>query len=192
MNKIVPAAVASLSLLACLPAHAGDTRYYAGAATGFSKSTIENSAGERSSSKKHPLPLKLYAGVELTDYLALEAGYSGLAGKYAFDKRLFGTAAEPRLSSRAVYLAAKGSVAVSDAVDLHVKLGLAHSRYALSNAGANDRDLGDTKPMLGIGAAYKLTDRAAVTLELEHYGTVREQQSKLRQGRIQAGIRFGF
>ena len=197
MQKLVPATMLALSLLAASPVHADDRtsdtpRYYAGAATGLSKATLENGAGERFSSKKHPLPLKLYAGVELSDYLALEAGYSGSTGKHVFDQRLFGTGTEPRLSSQAIYLAAKGTVAVSESIDLHAKLGVARNHFELSNAGADDRDIRGTKPMIGIGAAYKLTDRAALTLEFESYGTVREQQTRLRQQRLQAGLKFGF
>ncbi len=193
MQKFVSASTLALSLIAASSVHADDTpRYYAGAATGFSKATLENSAGERFSSKKHPLPVKLYAGVELTDYLALEAGYSGSAGKHTLDKRLFGTATEPRLASQAIYLAVKGTVAVSQSIDLHAKLGVARNHFELTNAGTSNRDIKGTKPMIGIGAAYKLTENAAVTLEFESYGTVREQQTRLRQQRLQAGLKFGF
>ena len=197
MHKLVPSATLALSLLAATSVQAEDrtantSRYYIGAATGLSKSTLENSAGERFSSKKHPLPLKLYAGFELTDYLALEAGFSGSAGKHVFDKRLFGTATEPRLASQAIYLAAKGTVAVSESIELYAKLGVARNHFEISDAGAANRDITGTKPMIGIGAAYKLTDRAAITLEFENYGTVREQQSKLSQRRLQAGLKFGF
>lgn len=193
MQKFVTASTLALSLFAASTAHAGETpRYYAGIATGLSKSTLENSAGERFSGKKHPLPLKLYAGVELTDYLALEAGYSGSTGKHEFDKRLFGTATEPRLASQAIYLAARGTVAVSESIELHAKLGVARNHFELTNAGTNNRDLKGTKPMIGIGAAYKLSENAAVTLEFESYGTVREQHTSLRQQRLQAGLKFGF
>lgn len=193
MHTFAPASLLVLSLLAASPVHADDTpRHYVGAATGFSKSTLENSVGERFSSKKHPLPVKVYAGVALTEYLALEAGYSRSTGKHVFDKRLLGTTTEPRLASQAVYLAARGTVAVSESVDLHAKLGVARNHFELSNAGIHNRDLKATKPMLGIGAAYKLNERAAVTLEFESYGTVREKQTRLRQQRLQAGLKFGF
>lgn len=195
MNKRVFAAILALPFLASLSVHAAgpeNGRFYAGIATGQSKSTLENPAGERFSSTKHPLAVKLYGGVALTDYLALEAGFSGATGKYEFDRRLFGSATEPRLSSRALYVAVKGTVAVSERIDLHAKLGAAHSRFEMSNAGVNDRKLSGTKPMVGIGAAYKLTEKVAATLEFEHYGTVREQGYELSQRRLQAGLKFGF
>lgn len=196
MHKHVSAVLLALPMFASLSAHAAgqdDTgRFYAGIATGQSKSTLENAAGERFSSKNHPLPVKLYGGVNLTDYLALEAGFSGATGKYEFDQGLYGTALEPRLSSQAFYVAVKGTVAVSDRVDLHAKLGAAHSRFEMTNAGAYDRKLSGTKPMIGIGASYKLTDKVAATLEFEHYGTVKEKGSKLSQRQLQAGLKFSF
>lgn len=167
-------------------------RFYAGVATGHSKSTLENSAGERFSSKNHPLPIKLYGGAELSDHFAVEAGFSGTTGKHEFDKRLYDTATEPRLQSRALYLAAKGRVAVSERVDLHAKLGMAHSRFEISGAGTHDRKIDGTKPMFGIGAAYKFTEQLAGTLEFEHYGTVRDEGYKLRRQQLQAGLKLSF
>lgn len=196
MNKRVSAVILALPFFASLSAHAAGPDagglLYAGIATGQSKSTLENPAGERFSSNKHPLPVKLYGGFALTDYLALEAGFSGAAGKYEFDRRLYGTTTEPRLASHAFYVAVRGTVAVSDRVDLHAKLGAAHSRFEMSNAGANDRKLSGTKPMVGIGASYKFTESVAATLEFEHYGTVREKGYELSQRQLQAGLKFGF
>lgn len=196
MHKRVSAVILALPCFLSLNAHAagGDDsgRFYAGIATGQSKATLGNSAGERFSSKNHPLPVKLYGGLNLTDYLALEAGFSGATGKYAFDRRLSGSTLEPRLSSRAFYMAVKGTVAVSDRIDLHAKLGAAHSRFEMSDAGVNDRKLSGTKPMFGIGASYKLTENVGATLEFEHYGTVREKGYQLRKQQLQAGLKFGF
>ncbi len=196
MLKHVIASSLALSVLAVPAVRAAENgaspRFYIGAATGQSKSTLENSAGERFSSKNHPLPIKLYGGVELNDYFAVEAGFSGTTGKHEFDKRLYGTATEPRLQARALYLAAKGTVAVSERVDLHAKLGVAHSRFEMSNAGTHDRKIDGTKPMFGIGAAYKFTEQLAGTLEFEHYGTVREEGYKLRRQQLQAGLKLRF
>lgn len=196
MIKHAFASSLALSFLAAPAVHAAEKdalpRFYAGVATGQSKSTLENSAGERFSSKNHPLPVKLYGGVDLSDYFAVEAGFSGTTGKHEFDKGLYGTATEPRLQSRAFYMAAKGTVAVSEKVDLHAKLGVAHSRFEMSSAGAHDRKIDGTKPMFGVGAAYKFTEQLSGTLEFEHYGTVREQGYKMRQQQLQAGLKFSY
>lgn len=195
MNKRVSAILLALPCFAALSAHAAGpdgSRFYAGIATGQSKSTLENPDGERFSSKNHPLRVKLYGGLELTDYLALEAGYAGVASRYRFDRNMFGTAQDPRLTSRSLYAAVKGSVPVGDSLSLHAKLGVAHSRFEMSNAGRYDSTVSDTKPMFGVGASYKLTETVAATLEFEHYGTVREKNVKLSQRQLQAGLRFDF
>lgn len=192
MHKHVLAALLVLPLSAHAAGQEDTHRFYAGVATGQSKSTLETPAGERFTSKSHPLPVKVYGGINLNDYFAVEAGFSGTAGKHSFDKRLFGTESEPRLASRTFYVAAKGTVVVSERVDLHAKLGVAHSRFELSDAGANDRTLSDSKPMFGVGVAYKITPRVAATLEFEHYGTVREEGHEMRRQQLQAGIKFGF
>jgi len=192
MNKHVLAALLALPLSAHAAGQEDTHRFYAGIATGQSKSTLENSAGERFTSKSHPLPVKVYGGITLNDHFAVETGFSGTFGEHTFDKRLFGTDTEPRLASHALYLAAKGTVAVSERIDLHAKLGVAHSRFKVSNAGANDRNVSDTKPMFGIGAAYAFTPQVAATLEFEHYGTVRENESKLRRQQVQLGVKVGF
>ena len=195
MHKRISAFILALPLFTGPSAHAAepdDKRFYVGIATGQSKSTLENSAGERFSSKNHPLRVKLYGGFELSEYLALEGGFAGVASRYKFDRELTGTGQEPRLSSRALYLALKGTVAVSDRLALHAKLGAAHSRFEMTNAGAHDGTLSGTKPMFGVGAAYKLTQSVAATLEFEHYGTVRAKEAKLSQRQLQVGLKFGF
>jgi opacity protein-like surface antigen len=105
---------------------------------------------------------------------------------------MFGTTQDPRLASRSLYAAVKGTVAVGDSLSLHAKLGVAHSRFEMSNAGALDRTVSGTKPMFGIGAAYKLTEKVAATLEFEHYGTVRDKNAELSQRQLQLGLKFDF
>lgn len=195
MHKHVSAVLLALPLFAALSAPASaqeHSRFYAGIATGQSKSTLENPDGKRFSSQNHPLRVKLYGGVGLTDHLALEAGYAGVASRYRFDKEMFGTVQDPRLASRSLYAALKGSLPVGDSLSLHAKLGVAHSRFEMSNAGALDRTVSGTKPMFGVGAAYKLTETVAATLEFEHYGKVREKNLELNQRQLQLGLKFGF
>lgn len=192
MHKIVSAAAAAAALIGCAHAYAQDTRYYAGVATGSSKASLENGAGERFSSTNHPVPLKIYGGVELTERFAVEAGYAGATGKHAFDKRLTGSEGEPRLGSQVAYAAAKATMALGDSVDGYAKAGVAYSRYEMEGAGAGDFTISGARPMAGVGVAYKLSDQFAVTFELEHYGRVRERQISLTTNRLQLGAKFSF
>jgi hypothetical protein len=192
MHKLVSAAAAAAAIICCTHAHAEDTRYYAGVTTGSSKASLENSAGERFSGTNHPIPLKVYSGVELSKHLAVEAGYAGSTDKHTFDKGLTGSSTASRLGSQVAYVAVKGTMAVGESFDVFGKAGVAYSRYEMVDAGAGNFTMSAAKPMLGVGAAYKLSDKLALTLEVEHYGRVREKQISLSQTRIQAGLKFGF
>jgi OOP family OmpA-OmpF porin len=192
MLKFVSAAAAAAALIGCTQAHAQDMRYYAGVTTGPSKSALENSAGERFKSTNHPIPLKVYGGVELNRYLAVEAGHAGATGKHEFDKRLTGSAAAPQLSSQATYVALKGTMALGASVDVYGKAGVAYSRFKLDSADATNFTVGDVNAMAGVGVAYKVNDDLALTLEFEHFGRVRERQASLSMNRLQAGVKFSF
>lgn len=190
MHKLVSAA--AVAIIGCSHAHAQDAHYYAGVTTGSSKASLENSAGARFSSTNHPVPLKIYGGVELTERFAVEAGYAGATGKHAFDKRLTGSEGAPRLGSQVAYVAAKATMALGESVDVYGKAGVAYSRYKMEGAGAGDFAISGTKPMAGVGLAYKVSDEFAVTFELEHYGRVRERQISLTTNRLQLGAKLSF
>lgn len=192
MLKFVSAAAAATALFSCTEVHAQETRYYAGVTTGSSKASLKNSAGERFSSTNHPVPLKLYGGVELTRHFAVEAGYAGATGRHEFDQRLTGGESNPRLSSQVAYAAVKATMPLGESFDVYGKAGVAYSRYEMDGTVTGNFKMSAAKPMAGVGAAYKVSDRVALTLELEHYGKVREGQTSLTMNRIQAGLKFGF
>ena len=183
--------IALAALFVTTQANAQDTRYYAGVTTGSSKATLNNSAGERYTSTNHPIPLKVYGGVELNNHFALEAGYAGATGKYEFDKGLTGQGA-PEFSSKVAYAAVKASMPVGESFDLFGKAGVAYSQYEMEGAGTRNFKVSGANPMLGVGVAYKFSDKFALTLELEHYGRVREEGVRITQNRLHAGVKFGF
>lgn len=191
MHKIVHAA-AFIVILSGAGAVQAQQGAYAGITVGTSKTTVTGSSGQRVEAGNSPVKLKGYAGYALNDHFAIEGGYAGAAGKYRFDKARFGAAADPKGETHAVYAALRGKVAVSKSVDLFAKLGVAHTRYELEGAGSRDFDVSAVKPMAGVGAAYRLTDKVALTAQFEHYGRVREGNRRFAQSRAQAGIEIGF
>lgn len=192
MHKFVSAAAAAAVIISCTQAHAQDTRYYAGLTTGSSKASLKNTSGERFSSTNHPIPFKLYGGVELTEHFAVEAGYTGASDRHEFDKRLTGSTEAARLSSQVAYVALKGTMALGDSVDVYGKAGVAYNRYEMDGAGAGNFRLSGAKAMAGVGVAYNINDKLALTFELEHYGRVREGKISLTQNRLHAGVKFSF
>ena len=191
MHKFVSAVAAAAAFISCTQAHAQDTRYYAGVTTGSSKASLNDRAGQRYSSTNHPIPLKVYGGAELNKHLAVEAGYSGAIGKHEFDQGLTGQGA-PEFSAQVAYAAVKATMALTGSFDVFGKAGVAYSRYEMDGAGAGNFKVGAAKPMAGVGVAYNISDRFALTLELEHYGRVKEKGVSITQNRIHAGVKFGF
>lgn len=190
MHKIVRA-VALIIISGFSAAHAQE-RGYAGLAFGPVKAGVANSAGERIEHDDDAIAVKVYAGYVLNDYFALEGGYAGTTGKLRFDKERFGVAGDPRGEMSAVYAALRGNIRVSESVDLFAKLGVARNRFELAGAGARDVDISAVKPMAGAGAAWRISDRVALTAELEHYGKVRQGNRRFVQNRAQLGLRLGF
>lgn len=191
MLKFVSIAAAAAALIACTHAHAQDTRYYAGVTTGSSKASLNNSAGQRFTSTNHPIPLKVYGGAELSKHLAVEAGYAGAIGKHEFGQGLTGQG-EPEFSSHVAYAAVKATMPLGESFEVFGKAGVAYSQYEMDGAGDKNFKISAAKPMAGVGVAYKVSEKLALTLELEHYGRVREEGASITQNRIHAGVRFGF
>ena len=191
MQKIVHAA-AFIVILAGAGATQAQERGYIGLSFGPSKGSVTNADGQRIGQENDVVAFKGYAGYALNQHLAIEGGYAGTTGKLRFEGERFGAATDPRADMNAFYVALRGKVAVGASVDLFAKLGVARNRFELTGAGARDFDVTAVKPMLGVGIAWRMTDQVALTVELEHYGRVREGNRRFVQNRAQVGVQFGF
>ncbi|MET0980974.1 MAG: porin family protein [Telluria sp.] len=191
MHKYVFAAAFIATTLAASAARAQE-RGYAGLSLGTSKIGVTNGAGQRIEHNNDVAALKGYAGYVLNEHFAIEGGYAGTTKKPRFDREQFGAAADPQAHMSAAYAALRGKVAVSHSVDVFAKLGVAANHVELAGAGAQDFDVIGVKPMVGVGAAWRLSDKVALTAEFEHYGRVREGNRSFTQNRAQAGVQFGF
>lgn len=191
MQKIVHAA-AFIVILAGAGATQAQERGYIGLSLGPSKGSVTNADGQRIGQENDVVAFKGYAGYALNRHLAIEGGYAGTTGKLRFEGERFGAATDPRADMSAFYVALRGKVAVGASVDIFAKLGVARNRFELTGAGARDFDVTAVKPMLGVGIAWRVTDQVALTVELEHYGRVREGNRRFVQNRAQAGVQFGF
>ncbi len=134
---------------------------------------------------------KLYGGYAFDDTWALEGGFAAY-GKATFDKAETGAPYDATLKTNLVYLAARASYRINDAWSVSGKLGAARHNQELDKGGGDLRRHHEVRPMYGIGTAYDLTPRAALTLELNDYGTVRTADSKLIVRKLEAGARFSF
>lgn len=138
---------------------------------------------------------RLVAGINLNRYLALEAGYRERIdrGFHAIDPR------DPLDTTGALgtkgyhsYAAVKVTVPVTDDLSAYGALGLAHSvRSGADAVGKNDNVLGGV--YTGVGARYKLNEKASVSVESQNFGkTAQKWGSDTNGNGVNAKLNLGF
>ncbi|MES2316507.1 MAG: outer membrane beta-barrel protein [Pseudomonadota bacterium] len=183
MNKNLYPTLALAAMFALPAARAADNAMYAGATIGTGGSLIiGNNAGVAEKNTNHPRPFKLYGGYELTDNVALEGGYINF-GKFKF-------ASPGAIEMDAWHLAAKGTIPLGKSFSLFGKLGVARHGVEASGMGDDSGKLAETKPLVGIGAAYRLTENLSLTAEYTNYGSV--NSGKIKNRVLEAGLKFNF
>lgn len=189
MSKLLISAVLASAVLACAAASAEE--YYTGATvSNGGKLTFRNPLNGKSATADPDAIFKWYGGVELTSNFALEAAYSNGA-KAHFDKSKLGMAEDPSFSLRSFSLAARATHHFNDDWSVFGKLGVARSRYKAASAGESDA-VSDTKALLGVGLAYNVTPKVAVTLEFERLGRTRQEGINIKENTLQLGVKAGF
>jgi hypothetical protein len=183
MNKLFCTTMTLAAALAAASAQAADD-FYAGASLSGKGNLGFNTPTMRIAGSHNPLPLTLSGGYNVTDNLALEGGYTH------FGNFKFGSVAEVDLST--VYVAAKGSVHVSDNWTLFGKVGMARTSSDLTVAAGGGEKVAKVRPMFGIGAGYRLTERLTLQLELAHYGRIETPKSRLTVRQLHAGVNYRF
>ena len=170
MKKIFTAVLAVAAMTTPL-AHAEEQgKTYAGVAiTSPSKARMLSRTGQEGVDSSR-VGAKIYGGINLTEHVALEAGYASF-GSHTLNNAGPGASGDTRLASNMVYVAVKGSTMVGERVALFGKTGMAHTRISASGTGAQDVSM--TRVMVGLGAQYRITPTLAATLELNRYGGLR-------------------
>jgi OOP family OmpA-OmpF porin len=183
MNKLLCTTISLAAALAAAPAQAADDFYAGFGLSNAGKLSLSTSAGRTQNINK-PRPFSLYGGYKLNDNFAVEAGYSD------FGTFKFGSGAELDLS--ALYVAGKGSVNVSDSFTLFAKAGVARIAVDKSGPGYYGDDFAKVRPMLGIGAGYRLSERATVELELVKYSKINNATTNLKVNQLRLGANYRF
>ena len=140
---------------------------------------------------------KLFAGVNLSPNFAIEAGYANLYTRgfhfadYARPDEVNGALGTKGVNS---YLAARLNVPVNDQFSAYGKLGVAVSERVthdktLRNT-VSDIDVG---PYVGMGARYKVSEKATVSAGYEQYGnSAKKWGSETNNSGLQAKFKMGF
>lgn len=180
MKFIIPALVAALGV--SLPAQASDS-FYAGASV--TKAGTINFAPGISSDNRH-LSVAGYGGYNFNDGFAIEAGYIEPGSFRAPDQ-----GPRYKLDASAFYVAAKGTVRFGEKWSMAGKVGLARNSYELSTPTGN-AEVRSNRIMYGIGVAYQLSAKVALTLELENFGKTNAPNFRLSHRRLAVGMRYAF
>ncbi len=168
----------------CLPAaHAADALpFYVGATIGttgqlkFSNNTESvNSSRER--------PFKVYGGYELSEHIALEAGYTHI-GKFKFP-------GHGQIDYSAMHIAAKAGMKLGESFSIYGKLGAARQSLELTSPGDADK-INDIRPMIAVGSAWRFSERLSLTLEVTSYGRIKGEGISLRATPVEVGLRYAF
>jgi opacity protein-like surface antigen len=140
---------------------------------------------------------KLFGGINLAPNVALEAGYANLYTQgfrfvdYARLDEVNGVLGTKGFNS---YLAARVNVPVNDQFSAYGKLGVAVSERVAHDrtlrATASDTDVG---AYAGMGARYKVSEKAAVTAGYEQYGnSAKKWGNQTNNSGLSAKFNMGF
>lgn len=184
--------ISALLAAALAPSMAFAEDAYLGATVaGGGTLTFANPLNGKSDDADAKATYKLYGGYALTDYLAIEGGFAH-AGSTHFSKADLGLAADPTFRMRSYYVAARLTHRFNEDWSVFGKAGVARNRFKLTDGAGESDSVSSTKPLLGVGVAYNVTQAVAATLEFEHIGTTREPGLEIKQNRLQLGVKVGF
>ena len=133
---------------------------------------------------------KLYGGYAFDDRFALEAGWAASqTARYA--RADTGAPYDVTFKSNLVYAALRATHRFSDTWSVAGKLGAAR-HFQEQHAGKGPERHHALRAMFGAGVSYDVTPNAALTLDFNHYGTVRTANTLHRVMKLEAGARFSF
>lgn len=140
---------------------------------------------------------KLFGGINLSPDFAIETGYANLYTRgfhfadYARPDEVNGALGTKGFNS---YLAARINVPVNDQFAAYGKLGVAVSdRVAHDKTFRNTVSDTDVGPYVGMGARYKLNEKASVSAGYEQYGnSAKKWGSETNNSGLQAKFKMGF
>jgi hypothetical protein len=138
---------------------------------------------------------RLAAGINLNRYLALEAGYAERQdrGFHALDPHSpFDTTGALGVKGFHSYVAAKASVPITGDLSAYGKLGVAYSERRGADAMGKTGNT-DTGAYTGIGARYRVNEKASVSVEGQKFGNTGEKWGNDSNGnRVNAKMNLGF
>lgn len=173
-KAVLIVAMSVLSTQAWADLHKG---VYLGAGYGIVSSNVTTQASRNYTVQstlekdKSSTGVKVYGGYTRGNF-GVEMGYYSL-GSYDYAGTNFGTYTSDRYESSAIALMATGSVALSEAVALHGKLGLGRMRTRYTCValctGFDNNTVSSIVPVIGLGASWGVLKNLALRADLESF-----------------------
>lgn len=183
VNKVFLALIATV---VAAPAFAADS--YVSAAFGRAKQQMEVD-GNRMSQRDDGF--KAAAGFHFAPGAGMELGYASFG-----ELRLSGPGMAAWAKPKSLYAAVVGEAPLTPQFSILGKLGLARTETkvgATFNGVTDYADEKDTSPVIGIGAAYALTNAVKLVAEYENFGKVAKSDgSTLKADMFSVGLRLSF
>jgi OOP family OmpA-OmpF porin len=203
--KLYPLMTVSLLVLSTAAAASSDF-YLLGEVT-RSRNTLDNSTfdsdltgvggtGISSSDKKGSNQVRLQLGYSVNPNFAVEAGYIDF-GKAKYSASYSGGTADGTLKAGGIDVAALGILPLSDSFSLFGKAGLVAARVksSLSSSLVNSSDKATVvRPLLGVGATYKLNESLDLRAEYEHVSGLGKSATtgKMTDNMLSLGMAYHF
>lgn len=188
LKLMVQAAALSAALIASSVAFAEgkatQTAYYADAKVGYGyvNSNPKTSAGVRKESvKRKGAAWGIDGGYMFMNRLGVEVGYQDFA-----DVRYTGG---KETKMHALYLAAKGFMAISNGLDIYGKLGLARSSQTNPTGNLDAGKHNKTVPYVALGLQGAINDNLVWLVDASYYARVKPVAAKYA---VSAGVGFDF
>jgi OOP family OmpA-OmpF porin len=143
---------------------------------------------------------RLQLGYSFSPNFAVEAGYIDF-GKVKYSASYAGGTATGTVKAGGVDVAALGILPVTDSFSVFGKAGIvaAKVKSSLDASGPASAASGNTsahvvRPLLGVGASYKLTDAMDLRLEYDHAGDLGKsgKTGKLTSNMLSLGLAYHF
>ncbi|MET3132937.1 OOP family OmpA-OmpF porin [Oxalobacteraceae bacterium GrIS 1.11] len=179
---------AMIGAVLTLPLIAQAEGMYIGADFGRSELKIDSDSDSGNFKKNG---FQLNAGYTFDQHFGVEAGYVHLGD--IDSKSDFGTS---KLKTRALYVAATGTLPLNQQFSLFAKTGITFNRYESSATFDSNSDTfnqSNTAAMFGVGAAFNVNKNIALLAEYEYFGTMLKiDEGKLKASTLSLGLRYKF
>lgn len=132
---------------------------------------------------------KIFGGVELTENLAAEVGYTDFrSSDFSYTRN--GSGAKGSSDGYGAYVAAKYNVPLNDQFSAYGKLGVAYSKRKLDTSDGLRLNDHDTGAYGALGAEYKLNQKVSLIAEYERYGKSKDFGAK--PDVVTFGVKYSF